>query len=53
MNTANEDKIEAYKEFGETSEEYIEAERDYYYKKAKVDLITTVVKEVKLAAKKA
>jgi hypothetical protein len=44
-------KEEIYDEYGETSQQYIDAEKAYYYEKAKVDILTDVVKEVRTAAR--
>jgi hypothetical protein len=55
MNEAGDNLEELYDELdGDTlNEQYIAAERDYYFAKAKVDVLTEVVKETKNAAKAA
>jgi hypothetical protein len=53
MRDAKNLRTEVLEEFGDTSPEYVEAEKAYYYAKAKVDVITTVVKTVKQASKEA
>jgi hypothetical protein len=53
MKALEKKKEEIYDKFGETSQEYIEAEKAYYYDKAKVDVLTSIVKETRQAAKAA
>lgn len=43
----------AYDEYGETSDKYLELSYQFYYEKARVDLLTEVIKEARQAAKKA
>jgi hypothetical protein len=53
MKAIEKEKEEIYDKYGETSEQFIEAEKDYYYAKAKVDVLTAVVKETRQAARAA
>lgn len=46
-------KDEAEDKYGKTSEEYIEANKRYYHKKAELDLVTDVVKTTRLKLKEA
>lgn len=39
------------KVFGETSKEFLQAEKDFYLEKSKVDFLTNLVKKVAGAAK--
>lgn len=53
MKALEKTKEEIYDDYGETSQEYIDAERAYYYAKAKVDVLTAVVKETRDASRAA
>jgi len=53
MKQADKKREQAYDDFGELSGEYVEAETDYYVLFAKVEVLTDLVTEVRIAARKA